>query len=137
MSDGVNRGLQAWGSGARLAAPWPMVLVQSVAAALAVRARRPVARVSAVALGLACLVSAASGFFDGGLGAEGLSRRHVVIQVVLVGWTALTGVLALRHAGVLSPGDDAPQPRPRTTRRRKDDRWTTSRATAPDRSAGG
>jgi hypothetical protein len=45
-------------------------------------------------LALACLVSAASGFFDGGLGAPGLSRRHVALQVLLVSWTALTGLVA-------------------------------------------
>jgi hypothetical protein len=98
ISDGVNRGMQAWGSTARLAAPWPMVLVQVAATAVAITARRAVARPAAALLSVLCLVSAVSGFFDGGLGAPGLLRRHVALQVVLVCWTALVGVLALQHA---------------------------------------
>ncbi|GAA2728181.1 hypothetical protein [Cellulomonas aerilata] len=97
IADGINRGMGAWGPRARLAAPLPMILLQVVTAAVAVRAPRRPARAAAAVLALACLVSAVSGFFDGGLGAPGLSRRHVALQVVLVGWTGLTGVLTAAH----------------------------------------
>jgi hypothetical protein len=103
--DGINPPRDAWGARARLAAPWPMIAAQVVLAVLAARARPAVARGAAGALGLACLVSAVSGFVDGGLAAPGLARRHVVLQVVLVAWTAVTGLLAVARAATVTGSD--------------------------------
>lgn len=98
ISSGINRVGEAWGSKARLAAPWPMIAAQAGLTLLAVGQWRAVARGASVALGLACLVSAISGFFDGGVAAKGLAPRHVAFQIVLICWTALTGALAVNHA---------------------------------------
>lgn len=43
-------------------------------------------------------MSALSGFLDGGLADERLSRRHSAFQAVLIVWTGLVGVLAADHA---------------------------------------
>ncbi len=109
--DGINPPRDAWGSRARLAAPWPMIVAQVALAVLAGRARPAVARGAAGTLGLACLVSAVSGFVDGGLAAHGLARRHVAFQVVLVGWTALTGLLAVARAAAVTRHPDPTGPR--------------------------
>jgi hypothetical protein len=52
---------------------------------------------------LACLVSAASGFFDGGLGNPEVPDAVSPVQWLLVGATAVVGVLAARVAGRLWP----------------------------------
>src|SRR4051794_1388009 len=55
----------AWGSGATLCAPLPMIIFQLVTVWLALTGGRRTARVAAGLLSAACLVSVASGFFDG------------------------------------------------------------------------
>jgi hypothetical protein len=67
-TSGVNSWGDAWGSEALLAAPAPMIVGQLVTTYLAVRHQRRWAAVPAGLLALACVVSAVSGFFDGGLG---------------------------------------------------------------------
>ena len=97
IAGGINEPREAWGSTARLAAPWPMILVQIGLTAAALGSRRGVAVTASGVLSLACALSAASGFFDGGLTDDRLLRRHSAFQAVLVGWTALVGVLAAGH----------------------------------------
>lgn len=98
IRDGVSEPREAWGSTARLAAPWPMIALQVGLTTVAVGARRGPARGASALLAVACLVSAVSGFFDGGFRDRRLTRRHRVLQTVLVLWTALVGVLAADHA---------------------------------------
>ena len=99
VASDVNTWGEAWGSQALLAAPLPMVAAQLVLAWLAARnARPPVGVVAAVVLALACLVSAISGFFDGGLANEELSGGLVVWQVFLLTVTAVVGFLAIDRA---------------------------------------
>lgn len=62
---------------------------------------------AALLLAAACLISAVSGFFDGGFAGEDLTGWHVAFQVLLIGWTALTGGLALAHATRLARDSSA------------------------------
>jgi hypothetical protein len=75
-----------------------MVVAQVGLTALAVGRRRGPTVGASWLLSLACLVSAVSGFVDGGLADDRLLRRHSAFQAVLVLWTALVGVLAADHA---------------------------------------
>ena len=68
VAAGVNTWAEAWGPTALLAAPLPMVAGQAVLTYLAVATLRRWGAAPAVLLALACFVSIASGFFDGGLG---------------------------------------------------------------------
>jgi hypothetical protein len=90
----VNTWAEAWSGDALLAAPWPMILVQVALTALAVRDAGRVAVVAGALLAAACLVSAVSGFFDGGLANDELSGALVAFQVFLLCVTAAVGVLA-------------------------------------------
>lgn len=95
VASGVNTWSEAWGGKALLAAPLPMIAIQALLVWLAVR--RP-GRPGSVASGLlaaACVVSVASGFFDGGLGNDELSSRLAAYQVLLLAVTGVVGVLAL------------------------------------------
>ncbi len=99
VSSGVNTWGEAWGSRALLAAPLPMMVAQLVLAWLAARnVRPPVGLVAAIVLALACLISAVSGFFDGGLANDELSGGLVAWQVFLLTATAVVGVLAILRA---------------------------------------
>ena len=99
VSSDVNTWGEAWGSQALLAAPLPMMAAQLVLAWLAARnVRPPIGLVAAIVLALACLVSAVSGFFDGGLANEELSRGLVAWQVILLTVTAIVGLLAVSRA---------------------------------------
>lgn len=100
----VNEPAEAWGPEARLAAPWPMILFQIAATALAVSRRQRVAIGAAALLAAACLISGISGFFDGAFGAAELSGWHLAFQVLLISWTALVGVLAGLRAWTLLRG---------------------------------
>jgi hypothetical protein len=97
---GPNTWADAWTAEATLAAPWPMVLVQGGAAALAVRGRgRPALAGSGVLL-LAALLSAVSGFFDGQLARADLGAGYVAMQlgvVVVAGTTAVLAAQRLRE----------------------------------------
>ena len=102
---GVNSWSEAWGPAALLAAPAPMVLGQVLLTLVAAGAFRRVsprwAAVAAVLLSVACLVSVASGFFDGGLGNRELTAALVAYQVFLLAVTAAVGLLAAWRAVVL------------------------------------
>ena len=104
VSSGVNSLAEAFNSNAKLAAPWPMILFQVLMTLAAWRAGRKAALIGSGLLALACLISAISGFFDGGLGAPGLSRAQVAFQYTLVSWTAVVGGLAVAHLRALRPG---------------------------------
>jgi len=105
VASGVNTWAEAWGPAALLAAPAPMIVGQVVLAALAgglvPRVSRRWATAAATLLALACLVSVASGFFDGGLGNRELTGGLVAYQVLLLAVTATVGVLAVARAVVL------------------------------------
>ncbi|HEX4977583.1 MAG TPA: hypothetical protein VFV40_06925 [Nocardioides sp.] len=94
----VNTPAEAWSSRALLAAPWPMVVGQVALAVGAHRLAGTPRRVAAGLLSAACLASAASGFFDGGLGNEKVPARLAPLQWTLVGATAVVGALAGRVA---------------------------------------
>jgi hypothetical protein len=99
VSSGVNTWGEAWGSRALLAAPLPMMVAQLLLAWVAARnLRPPVGLVAAIVLALACLVSAISGFFDGGLANDELSGGLVAWQVFLLTATAVVGILAILRA---------------------------------------
>jgi hypothetical protein len=94
VGSGVSTWADAWGNRALLAAPWPMVGAQLLLAWLSTRTTRRLGALPACLLALACLVSAVSGFFDGGLGHHRLSGGLVLFQVVLLTATAAVGLLA-------------------------------------------
>ena len=102
---GVNTWAEAWGPAALLAAPAPMIVGQvvlaDVAAGLVPRVSRRWAITAAGVLAVACLVSVASGFFDGGLGNSELTGGLVAYQLFLLAVTATVGGLAVARAVVL------------------------------------
>jgi hypothetical protein len=95
VATGHNGLRQAWGPDAVLAAPLPMMAAQVAFAVAADRWDDRRGDVAAALLGTACLLSAASGFFDGQLGRRDLPRPMVVLQVVLVTATAGVGLLSM------------------------------------------
>ena len=95
---GVNTWADAWGGHALLAAPAPMIAAQVLMTWMAVRGRRRRAAIPAGLLALACLVSVASGFFDGGLGNAALEPGMAAYQVFLLTVTGVVGVLAAVRA---------------------------------------
>ena len=95
---GVNTWADAWGGHALLAAPTPMIAAQVLMTWMAVRGRRRRAAIPAGLLALACLVSVASGFFDGGLGSAALEPGMAAYQVLLLTVTGVVGVLAAVRA---------------------------------------
>ena len=97
----VNDGAEAWGPDARLAAPWQMILFQVLLMGVAISRWRRVALGGAVVLAAAALVSAISGFFDGGFAAGELTGWHIAFQTLLIAWTGLVGGLALAHVVAL------------------------------------
>lgn len=95
---GVNTFAEAWNSTARLAAPWPMMVVQVALTWVAVTRSGMVAILASVLLAIACFVSFISGFFDGAYASEELAAGHILFQVVLISWTAVVGVIAALRA---------------------------------------
>jgi hypothetical protein len=93
----LNRPRDAWGSGAVLAAPWPMMAAQGALAAVAGGTGRR-STIAAALLATACLVSGISGFFDGQLGRKGLPPQLIAFQLLLVAATLAVGGLAAAHA---------------------------------------
>ena len=98
---GVNTWADAWGGHALLAAPAPMIAAQVLMTWMALRGPRRLGRRAAIPAGLlalACLVSVASGFFDGGLGNAALEPGMAAYQVLLLAVTGVVGVLAAARA---------------------------------------
>jgi len=85
---GENTWANAWTAEATLAAPWPMLLLQTAATIAATRPQRIAAIVGSSLLGLSAAVAGISGFFDGQLGRADLSRWYVAAQIayVVVAW---------------------------------------------------
>jgi hypothetical protein len=98
VASGVNTWGEAWGGDALLAAPVPMIVAQVLLTWLATRSSRRSALVAAVLLAVACLVSVVSGFFDGGIGNDELTPALTAFQVLLLGVTGVTGLLAAVRA---------------------------------------
>ena len=88
---GVNTWSTAWTSQATLAAPWPMILVQTCGTVAAVSSKRWPAILGSAVLGLSAAVSGISGFFDGQLARADLGAGYVAAQVgyVVVAWLAV------------------------------------------------
>jgi hypothetical protein len=98
VAAGVNRWSNAWTSEATLAAPWPMLVVQTAATVAAAQAPRRPARIGSALLVLSAAVSGISGFFDGQLARPDLGVGYVLAQVgyVVVAWLAVAaGVVRL------------------------------------------
>lgn len=95
---GVNDWGDAWGSHALLAAPGPMIAGQVAMTWWAVRGRSRLTVVPAALLAAACLISIASGSFDGGLGHAGLEPGMGAYQVLLLAVTGAVGLLAAARA---------------------------------------
>ena len=98
VASGLNTWGEAWGARALLAAPLPMIGAQLLLTWLATRRATRGAAVAAGLLAAACLVSVASGFFDGGLADERLTGPLRGFQVLLLGVTGTVGVLAAARA---------------------------------------
>jgi hypothetical protein len=98
VATGLNSWSEAWGSKALLAAPLPMIGAQVLLCWLAVRLSGRRAAVAAGLLAAACLVSAVSGFFDGGLQDPDLTGWTHAFQVLLLTVTGVVAVLAARRA---------------------------------------
>ncbi|HEY3339184.1 MAG TPA: hypothetical protein VGK18_11815 [Propionicimonas sp.] len=94
IAAGRSAPAEAWGPGATLCAPWPMIAFQVVAVTVAVRSRRLPGRIAAGLLAAACAVSVASGFFDGQLARSDLGPAEVGFQVILLALTAVLGGVA-------------------------------------------
>lgn len=117
VASDVNTWGEAWGSEALLAAPLPMIAVQVALTWLAVRRR---SRVAAGLLATACLVSVASGFFDGGLGNDELTAGLAAYQALLLTVTGAVGVLALVRVRELVTQRSVQKP--------SRDRWASSQS---------
>lgn len=105
---GVNTWDDAWGGHALLAAPLPMMVGQVVLTAVAVRGRSRRTAIASGFLAVACLVSVASGFFDGGLGNAGLEPGMGAYQAFLLAVTGAVGVLAAVRTTQLAPRRSTP-----------------------------
>ncbi|QBR90967.1 hypothetical protein [Nocardioides euryhalodurans] len=97
-TSGINSWGEAWGGRALLAAPLPMIGGQALMTWWSVRGRDRRAVAAAVLLAAACLVSLASGFFDGGLGHADLEPGMTAYQVFLLLVTGVVGLLATARA---------------------------------------
>ncbi len=117
VASDVNTWGEAWGSKALLAAPLPMIAAQVALTWLAVRRR---SRVAAGLLATACLVSVASGFFDGGLGNDELTTGLAAYQALLLTVTGAVGVLALVRVRELVTQRSVQKP--------SRDRWASSQS---------
>jgi hypothetical protein len=88
---GTNTWADAWTAKATLAAPWPMLLVQTAATFAATSRRRGASLCGTALLGLTAAVAGISGFFDGQLGRSDLSAWYVAAQIgyVVVAWATV------------------------------------------------
>ncbi len=89
VAAGVNSWSSAWTSEATLAAPWPMLLVQTAATVAAVQPGSRPAAIGSIVLVVSGSVSGISGFFDGQLGRTDLGPGYVLAQV---GYVVVAGL---------------------------------------------
>ncbi|HET9872691.1 MAG TPA: hypothetical protein VFP89_08875 [Propionibacteriaceae bacterium] len=94
VTSSVNTWSNAWTADATLAAPWPMVVVQTAATWAATSRRQVLAVAGSAVLGLSAAVAGVSGFFDGQLGRPDLGTGYVAMQIVLVVVACATAVCA-------------------------------------------
>jgi hypothetical protein len=120
VASDVNTWGEAWGGKALLAAPLPMIAVQALLTWAAVRGRGRGAVAAAGLLAAACLVSVASGFFDGGLGNDALSTGLAAYQVLLLTVTGAVGLVALARIREIVAQRSAQKP--------SRARWTSSQS---------
>src|SRR3954468_4833152 len=84
-------------NGSEVNAPFPIIAVQLLGGAVALRANGRPALIGAIVLLAACTLSLAAVAFDGDLGSDGLSAGQVAYQVLITATTATTWVLAVRR----------------------------------------
>jgi hypothetical protein len=84
-------------NGSKLNAPLPIIAIQLLGGAIAVRAQGRAAITGAILLLAACTLSLAAVALDGDLGAQGLSSGQVAYQLLITATTATTWVLAVRR----------------------------------------
>jgi hypothetical protein len=84
-------------NGSKVNAPFPIIAVQLLGGAIALRARGRAAKLGAILLLAACTLSLAAAALDGDLGSQGLSAGQVAYQLLIAAATAATWVLALRR----------------------------------------
>lgn len=84
-------------NGSKVNAPLPIIAVQLIGGAVAVRAKGRAAVIGAILLLAACTLSLAAVAFDGDLGSDGLSAGQVAYQLLITATTATTWVLAVRR----------------------------------------
>jgi hypothetical protein len=84
-------------NGSKVNAPLPIIAVQLLSGAVAVRAKGRPALIGAILLLAACTLSLAAAAFDGDLGSQGLSAGQVAYQLLITATTATTWVLAVRR----------------------------------------
>lgn len=100
---GANSFNEAWGFDTQYTVPLPIGVAQLVLAWLAVRSTRPrVGWISAVILGVFCLISILAGLFDGDLidniASDGFFTSGVAWAGVLLVVTTVVGLLAVLRA---------------------------------------
>jgi len=84
-------------NGSKVNAPFPIITVQLIGGAIAVRATGKGRTAGAILLLAACTLSLAAVAFDGDLGSQGLSSGQVAYQLLIAATTATTWVLAVRR----------------------------------------
>src|SRR3954470_19578228 len=84
-------------NGSEVNAPLPIIAVQLLGGAVALRAKGRPALIGAILLLAACTLSLAAVAFDGDLGAQGVSTGQVASQLLSAAATAVRWVLAVRR----------------------------------------
>ena len=96
-------------NGSKLNAPLPIIAVQLIGGAVAVRATGRPAIIGAIFLLAACTLSLAAVAFDGDLGSQGLSGGQVAYQLLISATTAATWVVAVRQLSTRRSADSPPR----------------------------
>ena len=96
-------------NGSKLNAPLPIIAVQLIGGAVAVRANGRPAIIGAIFLLAACTLSLAAVAFDGDLGSQGLSGGQVAYQLLITATTATTWVVAVRQFSTRRSADSPPR----------------------------
>src|SRR5262245_513330 len=84
-------------NGSKVNAPLPIIAVQLLGGAVALRATGKARTIGTILLLAACTLSLAAVALDGDLGSQGLSSGQVAYQLVITAATAATWVLAVRR----------------------------------------
>ena len=84
-------------NGSKVNAPFPIIAVQLLGGAVALRAEGKARTIGAILLLAACTLSLVAVALDGDLGSQGLSAAQVAYQLLITAATATTWVLAIRR----------------------------------------